>query len=230
MTPKKQAIIQPYATIQVSRATLADRGDDHYQTPACAVTALLKVESLPRGIWECACGAGAIVRVLRAAGHFVIGSDIHDYGSRDQDFGNRDFFLEREMPPDTECIVTNPPYRDAGRFAAHALSFCPTVILLLRLAFLESTGRTPILEGGKLARVLVFRNRLPRMHREGWDGPKSSSAVAFAWFVWHRDHVGPTELRRLTADRSDDTAAVTDPADITEYARRRCNYGYGYED
>jgi hypothetical protein len=98
----------------------------------------------------------------------------------------------------------------------------------MRLAFLESTGRTPILEGGQLTRVLVFRNRLPRMHRAGWDGPKSSSAVAFGWFVWRRDHVGPTELRRLTADRSDhhQAASNTDTTEAAEYFRARCNDGY----
>ena len=42
---------------------LADRGDDVYDTPEVAVEALLKVENLPRGVSEPACGPGAIVRV-----------------------------------------------------------------------------------------------------------------------------------------------------------------------
>ena len=52
----------------------------------------------------------------------------------------------------------------------------PRVVMLLRLAFLESKRRSGILDGGQLARVHVFRNRLPMMHRAGWAGPKASSA------------------------------------------------------
>jgi hypothetical protein len=100
---------------------------------------------------------------------------------------------------DVEAIVTNPPFKIAGKFVEHAIGMAPKVCMLLRLAFLESVRRTNILESGKLARVHVFRNRLPMMHRDGWEGPKTArSAVAFAWFVWDRFHTGPTELHRLS--------------------------------
>ena len=48
------------------------RGNDLYETPEVATLALLRAEPLPRSIWEPACGRGAIVRVLRNAGHGVI--------------------------------------------------------------------------------------------------------------------------------------------------------------
>jgi hypothetical protein len=51
-----------------ARHALADRKDDLYETPDVAVRALMRVENLPLRIWEPACGRGAIVRVLRAAG------------------------------------------------------------------------------------------------------------------------------------------------------------------
>ena len=66
---------------QVQRHPLAERGDDLYETPPVAVEALLRVEHLPRRIWEPACGPGAIVRVLRAHGHEVLASDLVDYGN-----------------------------------------------------------------------------------------------------------------------------------------------------
>lgn len=97
-----------------------------------------------------------------------------------------------------QAIVTNPPFKNASEFVIHALDLCPCVVMLLRLAFLESSKRTPILDSGYLARVHVFRNRLPMMHRDGWTGPKVSNPTAFAWFVWDRDHTGPTELHRLS--------------------------------
>jgi hypothetical protein len=88
-----------------------------------------------------------------------------------------------------QSSFTNPPYKLAAQFAAHALALVPDVFLLLRLAFLESVGRTEQHSG--LRRVLVFRKRLPRMHRAGWDGTKASSSMAFCW---RRNYAGPTIL------------------------------------
>lgn len=184
--------------ISDTKAALQDRKNDLYESPPEAVRALLSVETLPRGVWEPACGPGSIVRVLRAAGHHVLATDLVDYESPDQDHAGWDFLSERQCPALMSAIVTNPPFKNASEFVAHALELCPFVIMLLRLAFLESTKRTPILDSGHLARVHVFRNRLPMMHRDGWEGPKVSNPTAFAWFVWDRNHKGPTELRRLS--------------------------------
>ena len=185
---------------QSGRAPLADRKDDLYETPPEAVRALLAVEQIPAGaIWEPACGPGSIVRVLKEAGHRVYATDLVDYASLDQDAARIDFLMEQQAPDfHIGAIITNPPYKLAGQFVRHALPLCPRVIMLLRLAFLESDRRSSILDGGQLARVHVFRNRLPRMHRAGWDGPQASSSLAFAWFVWDREHSGPSELHRIS--------------------------------
>jgi hypothetical protein len=178
------------------RHALADRGDDLYETPACAVEALLRVERLPLRLWEPACGRGAIVDVLRAAGHQVIGSDLVNYGDPTH-FYRRDFLMEK-LPAGCECIITNPPYKLAEQFVEHAIDLCPHVVMLLRLAFLESERRTGILEGRGLARVCLFKRRLPMMHRDGWDGPRASSGIPFAWFVWDRSHSGPPTVHRIS--------------------------------
>jgi hypothetical protein len=181
----------------IQRAPLVDRGHDMYETPPVAVEALLRVERLPHHLWEPAAGRGAIVKVLRNAGHAVIASDLIDYGEPTH-FHRRDFLMERKAPEGTEAIVTNPPYKLAAEFVTHALQLCPLVVMLLRLAFLESERRRGVLDAGTLARVHVFRNRLPRMHRDNWNGPRASSSIAFAWFVWSRDHQGPTTLNRIS--------------------------------
>lgn len=188
--------------ISDTKAALVDRKNDLYESPPEAVRALLKAETLPLTIWEPACGPGSIVRVLRAAGHQVYATDLVDYESKDQDEYGWDFLSERQLPIGAQAIVTNPPFKNASEFVVHALELCPRVVMLLRLAFLESTKRTPILDGGHLARVHVFRNRLPMMHRDGWTGPKVSNPTAFAWFVWDRHHTGATELRRLSWEAS----------------------------
>ena len=183
---------------QVQRHPHAERGLDLYETPAVAVEALLRVEQIPQRIWEPAAGKGAIVRVLRDHGHAVMASDIYDYGGLD--FVG-DFLGQERMPAGCEAIVTNPPYKIAASFVAHALDLAPLVIMLLRLAFLESERRCGILEGRGLARVHVFRKRLPMMHRAEWQGRKANSGMAFAWFVWDRSHTGPTTISRISWER-----------------------------
>lgn len=178
-----------------AKHALSERGHDLYETPAVATQALLAVESLPHRIWEPACGRLAIVNVLRAAGHDVFASDIEQYGSN---HSVRNFLEPQNDIGPFDAIVTNPPFKHAGEFARLSLERAPLVILLLRLAFLESERRRPILDNGKLARVHVFRNRLPMMHRDGWSGPKVSNPTAFAWFVWDRAHSGPTNLNRIS--------------------------------
>jgi hypothetical protein len=160
-----------------ARAPLSVRGADLYETPDVAVRALMRVEQLvfndKNVIWEPACGPGAIVRVLRAAGHTVIATDLIDYGCPNSR-GGIDFLTETMAPTGCELIVTNPPFKIANAFATRALELVPRVMLLVRLAFLESEVRSEILEDGRLARVHVFANRLPRMHRAGWEGKKST--------------------------------------------------------
>lgn len=185
---------------QVQRHSLVDRKDDLYETPSVAVEALLRVEPLPRLIWEPCCGRGAISRVLDSAGHIVLSSDLVDYGWG-HEFG-RDFLMER-LPAPEAAIVTNPPFKLAEQFVEHALELSDRVVMLLRLAFMESERRSHILENRGLKRIYVFRKRLPMMHRDGWDGRKANSGMAFAWFSWDRRYTGLTTIQRISWERSE---------------------------
>lgn len=180
---------------------VSTRGDDLYETPPEAVRALLSVEPVPLTVWEPACGRGAIVRVLRASGRAVVATDLVDYACEDSK-ARIDFLMETKAPDGVPAIVTNPPFKNADEFVAHSISLVPEVYMLLRVAFLEGlrwydeayvretiapkeAWRALDLQR-HLARVWVFAPRLDMMHRDGWDGPKSSSGMAFAWFVFHR--------------------------------------------
>ncbi len=176
----------------VGTHTHAERGDDFYATPPEAVHALLAIESkwLPRGtIWEPACGDGAIVLPLRAAGWNVEATDLVDRGCPDSMSG-LDFVRDGRHPSNVEGVITNPPFKLAKEFVDRALMECGYVAMLLRLAFLEGGKRQFWFEHGSLARVHVSSRRLPMMHRHGWDGPKAGSAVCHAWFVWDERHEG----------------------------------------
>ena len=37
------------------------------------------------------------------------------------------------------------------------------------------------------------------MHRDGWDGPRASSAITYAWLVWDRHHIGAAKINRISA-------------------------------
>lgn len=183
---------------------MADRGLDFYQTPPAAVRALLGVEKLPHGLWEPHCGHGAIVEELLDAGHAVYATDVEDRGYPFQS-GVQDFRDAAACPPGVDGIVMNPPFSEAAEHIWHAMQICPYVCALLRLTFLEAgnnktaagRARLKVLDLGHLARVHVFRARLPMMHREGWTGKKATSTTAFAWFVFDGDHNGPATIGRI---------------------------------
>lgn len=177
---------------------LKDRKNDCYETPEEATIALLTCESLPPHIWEPACGPGAIVRILRASGYRVSATDLVDYGCLDSQPGI-DFLMEWKSPDGVQAIVTNPPFKNGADFVRKGLELCSKVIILQRLAFMEGDSRADIIDGGKLARVHVFRNRLPMMHRYGWEGPElDKTMAAYAWFVFDREHTGPTIIDRIS--------------------------------
>ena len=185
-----------------ARAALSERKDDLYETPPEAVHALVRVENIPHLVWEPACGPGSIARTLRQYGHAVHATDLVDYYSPDQDEHGLDFLFP-EPDAYSPAIVTNPPFKLAEQFVERALECAPLIFMLLRLAFLTSEKRTNILEHSGLARVHVFRKRLPMMHRDGWEGPKASSSMDFAWFVWDRSYYGPTILNRISWEKSE---------------------------
>jgi hypothetical protein len=179
------------------RSLLRQRGHDLYETPPEAVEALLRVHQLPRRLWEPACGPGAIVQVLRSHGHKVIASDLVDYGCPESE-SRIDFLMTWQAPPLVEGLITNPPFMLAHKFVAHALDLVPFVAMLLRLEFICGQ-RKGLLDRCPPTMIYAFSDRLPRMHRAGWDGPKASPRLSLGWFIWDRGFDSqPTELRRIS--------------------------------
>jgi hypothetical protein len=181
------------------RAPFKVRKHDLYETPPAAIHALMRCEKLPEMIWEPAAGRGAISRELRAAGHTVFASDLAAYKGRDSHIMTKcDFFDCTDSFHN--CIVTNPPFKKADAFIRHGLSLGCDVIVLLRLMALEGERRSDIIE--HLRRVWVGIERLPMMHRDGWNGPKlETGAMPFGWFVFtarKRLRRVPIQLQRVS--------------------------------
>lgn len=167
------------------------RRADFNPSPPEAGHRLLDVEAFSGGIWECACGDGALSKVFLDRGHTVESTDLHDRGFG---LGRVDFLMERRLLAPN--IVTNPPFKLAQEFIEHALDLgAVKVAMLLRLQFLETPGRQEMFERTPFKKMWVFSKRLPMMHSEGYDGDRlKSSILAFAWFVWERGHNGPATI------------------------------------
>ncbi len=167
-------------------------GPDFYPTPRWATFALIESERFTGDIWEPACGDGAMSEVLVETGNTIISSDLYDrgYGESGQDF----------LTADRTCrnIVTNPPFNSAEGFVAAGLRCAQSKFaLLLRLAFLEGANRAnTIFQRNPPGRVWVFSERITFYPKGAVQA--GSGTTAYAWFVWDKDHSGPTELKWLT--------------------------------
>jgi len=174
VTPTQAARWRP-----AKSAPLSVRGFDLYETPSCAVHALLATAEIERlagagTIWEPAAGRGAIARELIGAGFDVAASDLVAYPGADPGIETpTNFFLESRPPSGVTLVLTNPPYRDADRFIRRALALGLPAVVLLRLMALEGAGRSDLMDR-HLRRVWAGIERLPTMHRQGWEGPRTA--------------------------------------------------------
>lgn len=157
---------------------------DFYPTPDFATEQLLKRERFEGGvIWECACGDGAISKILKSYGLQVFSTDLIDRGYGE--IRNLDFIKELPSLLKADHIITNPPFKIAKPFIEQALKLTTgKVAMLLRLAFLESADRYELFQTTPLKTVYVFSKRLT-MSKSGQSG-----MIPFAWFVWEHGYKG----------------------------------------
>ncbi|WP_292163263.1 SAM-dependent methyltransferase [Mesorhizobium sp.] len=204
------------AAVGTDTATAAERGNNLYETPPEAMRTLLNFMRFSPKVLEPACGKGAISRMLEDAGYEVELADLVDYGTatkdgevqRVEDFCASASTAEDPGRPD---ICTNPPYGAAlNAFVAHALrAHRPRrMALLLNLNFMcgfDDEDRNYAMDEAPPSRILVFKRRLPMMHRDGWTGPEASSRMNTAWFIWElrpqadgsEAYDGPTDMLRV---------------------------------
>lgn len=163
-------------------------GPDFFPTPAWATYALIDNEKFSGEMWECACGDGAMSKVLATTGCPLFSSDLHNRGFGD---AGVDFLTARRR---ADNIVTNPPYNSAEGFVAAGLEKAKQKFaLLLRLAFLEGANRAnTIFSRTPPNRVWVFSERITFYPAGAVQ--KGTGTTAYAWFVWDKSAIG-TELK-----------------------------------
>jgi len=164
-------------------------GPDFFPTPRWATFALVDNERFVGDMWECACGDGAMSRVLEETGAPVFSSDLYARGYGEPGL---DFLSPVRL---ADNIVTNPPYNCAEGFVASGVAHARRKFaLLLRLAFLEGANRAnTIFARTPPSRVWVFSERIT-FYPAGAER-KGSGTTAYAWFVWDKDSPSGTELK-----------------------------------
>lgn len=185
----------------------SDRGraeDDFYATNPVDVERFLKAYGQIAGtVLEPCIGQGHIAKVLQAKGNVVIrGIDIKD---RKSGFTTEitDFLTCDSYNGVFDYVITNPPYSLAEEFIRKAMLCVKesgTVIMFLKLQFLEGTGRQALFEVYPPKYIYVCRKRAQPLRMGSEIDPKTgkkwaSSTICFAWFVWEKNFKGEPTIR-----------------------------------
>lgn len=171
---------------------------DYYATdPHSAEIFLDKIKQdgiiLPKEIYEPACGGGHLSEVLKNYGYTVYSSDLYNHG-----YGNTgiDFF---KSDIKAECILTNPPYKQALPFVKKALESVIDngyVIMFLRIQFLEGKERYTFFKDNPPKYIYVNSSRQNCARNGEFEKYKHVSApVCFCWFIWKKGFKGETIIR-----------------------------------
>jgi hypothetical protein len=192
-----------YKTLGASNHTKEERQEnDYYATDPKAVELLLTLETFSKDIWEPACGEGHISKILEANNYNIISSDLIDRGYGE---GGVDFLKLKNFTWDGD-IITNPPYKYGQEFVEKAIKIVAEghkIAMFLKLQFLEGKARKklfkkypPKIIWVSSSRLLCAKNGLfaPIINgkRQKKEGFVSSSAVAYAWFIWEKGFKGQT--------------------------------------
>lgn len=171
-------------------ATAIREENDYYATDPKAMELLLKYEKFNHNIWEPACGEGNLSKVLKNAGYNVYSTD-REYPDAIIDF------LETEVVFDGD-IVTNPPFKHTVEFIKRGLASLPAgnkLALFLKINYLSGKKRyEEIYSQTPPMRVYVFSGRIACSKNNTPEGFKGG-AMDYAWFIWEKDKLGPTELK-----------------------------------
>jgi hypothetical protein len=175
---------------------------DDFPTQPWATRALIKYVLFPNmnvfapdailrksSVWEPACNRGHMSKPLREYFGIVRTSDIHDYGTPEQDRVVDFLFPGSESPciekQGIDWIITNPPFRLASQFFKRAceVGFSDGFAMIVRTSFLEGVGRYgDIFRHSPPSIVAQFTERVPMV--KGRLTAKGSTATSYCWLVW----------------------------------------------
>lgn len=190
-----------FKTLGASNHTDEEREDnDYYATDPEALETLLEWEKFSPYIWECACGGGHLSKVLEDNCYNVKSSDIIDRGYEGTEIIDFLKVTKEDIKNDfSRDIITNPPYKYAKEFVEHALDISMDsvkVAMFLKLTFLEGQARKELFKKYPPKTIYVFSKRVICAKNGDFDSV-TSSAVAYAWFIWEKGYTGNPVIKWL---------------------------------
>ena len=155
--------------------------NDFVQTPKVITEMLLMNEKFEGTILEPCCGKGAISNVLLNNGYNVISQDKIDYG-----FGNiKDLWQINEK---YDNIITNPPFTSKVKMVKHLLEYTNNKLVLLW--YVKNIGNVLESKNSKhLRKIYIINQRI--------DWKETKLGWLFAWYVWDKNYIGETTIKRL---------------------------------
>lgn len=164
---------------------------DYYATDPKAAEILLQVEDFV-DIWECASGEDHLANVFRKHGYNVRTSDIVKRTPTTEEYD----FLSMDNTSWRGDIVTNPPYKLATEFIYKALSIIREgnkVAMFLKVQFMEGKERKHLFTNFPPKTIYISSSRIS-CYKNGVT-TYTSSAIAYAWYVWVKGYKGPTIIK-----------------------------------
>lgn len=167
-----------------ARKIQGDNGDreenDFYPTPERATEELLKRININGVTWECACGDGAISKLLPGE---IISTDLIDrgYGEPYVDF--------LKTIKKVDWIITNPPYSKMRKFIQHSMKVADNIVFLATINHLWLKARLRDIEEDKfgIKEIIIF------------DTPKNFPQAGFqiGCFYLKKDYNGDIKYSKL---------------------------------
>lgn len=174
---------------------------DFYSTNPRAIDALDYAGKLPESkkIWECAAGQGDLSEALKGRGYEVISTDLYDRGYCK---GGTDFLQTTELL--APCILTNPPFANVTEFCTHAIGLgAEEIYMFMKLQFLEGKRRyRELYSQSPPAEILQFVERMTVARNGDRKMYNESSAIAFCWMIWRKEHTGNPQVSWISAEKT----------------------------
>lgn len=164
---------------------------DYYATDPKALELIIDKLNLADNVWECACGAGHLAKVLEKHGFNVKATDLYYNGYGE---GGVDFLKETEEF--NGDILTNPPYKYAKEFVEKAISLTSgKVVMFLKVQFLEGKARRKMFDKFPPKYIYVSSGRLCCAMNGDFERYSKSNAVCYCWYVWEKSYTGEPIVR-----------------------------------
>lgn len=172
--------------------------DDHFDTPREGSVPLIRTAIIPDNVWECACGTGALSKVLEEHGHHVVSTTLKDRG-----YGITGVNFLKEKKLRAPAIITNPPFSLLDDFIKHALwlnpdflgIFGPTKLLAGADRYRDiHSKRPPSIIYQIIQRLTFYSGAIDISEQNGWSGEE------MCWAVWVKGWRRETVVRWLSRD------------------------------